>query len=217
MHILVTAGPTREFIDPVRFLSNRSTGKMGYAIAEAAIRAGHSVTLISGPSSLQPPKNLHAFCPVVSALEMLEAVENYLPSADALVMAAAVADFRPARRFDRKCHKNELGSTLELVPNPDILATIRPLKENRFFVGFAAETTDVQNSAAGKLHRKGLDLIVANDVTQPGAGFETDTNIVTLLAPNADAETLPLLSKAETAQRIIARMEAEMQKRRQNR
>lgn len=213
MHILVTAGPTREFIDPVRFLSNRSTGKMGYAIAEAAIRAGHSVTLISGPVFLQPPKGLHAFCPVVSALEMLDAVQKYLPSADALVMTAAVADFRPAHRFDRKCHKDELGSTLELVPNPDILATIRPLKEYRFFVGFAAETTDVLDSAAGKLHRKGLDLIVANDVTQPGAGFETDTNIVTLLAPNAKAETLPLLSKAETAQRIIARMEAEMQNR----
>lgn len=213
MHILVTAGPTREFIDPVRFLSNRSTGKMGYAIADAAIRAGHSVTLISGPVFLQPPKGLHAFCSVVSALEMLDAVQKYLPSADALVMTAAVADFRPAHRFDRKCHKDELGSTLELVPNPDILATIRPLKENRFFVGFAAETTDVLDSAAGKLHRKGLDLIVANDVTQPGAGFETDTNIVTLLAPNAKAETLPLLSKAETAQRIIARMEAEMQNR----
>lgn len=213
MQILVTAGPTREFIDPVRFLSNRSTGKMGYAIAKAAIDAGHSVTLISGPTFLQPPEHLHAFCPVVSALEMLDAVQQFLPAADALVMTAAVADFRPARRFDRKCHKGELGSTLELVPNPDILAAIRPLKEHRFFVGFAAETNDVLASAAEKLHRKGLDLIVANDVTQPGAGFETDTNIVTLLAPNATAETLPMLSKAETAQRIIARMEAEMQKR----
>lgn len=212
MRLLVTAGPTREFIDPVRFLSNRSTGKMGYAIAEAARDAGHAVTLISGPVALEKPAGLAAFVPVVSACDMLAAVERALPEADALVMAAAIADFRPAAPFDHKCHKSEMPEALALVPNPDILATIRPLKGSRCFVGFAAETDDVLASAGEKLARKGLDLIVANDVTRPGAGFGTDTNIVTFLAPGRAPEPLPMLPKAEVARRLIQRIEAALRR-----
>ncbi len=208
MNVLVTAGPTREFIDPVRFLSNRSTGRMGYAVARSAVAAGCRVRLISGPVTLERPEGLDSFVPVVSALDMLDAVRADLPWCDALVMCAAVADFRPRERSASKLHKKDLAASLELVPNPDILAAIREEKGNRFFVGFAAETDDVLESAAGKLARKGLDLIVANDVTKPGAGFEVDTNIVTFLAPGAAPEHLPLLPKDEVAAEIIRRVKA---------
>lgn len=214
MRILITAGPTREFIDPVRFISNRSTGKMGYAIAEAGIAAGHDVVLISGPVFLEPPPGLSKFVSVVSALDLLEAVQKELPNANALVMTAAVADFRPKTMATRKLHKTAAGgrasmpSSLELIPNPDILKTIRPLKENRIFVGFAAETNDVLPSASNKLTQKGLDLLVANDVTQPGAGFGTDTNLVTLLEPNQTPVSLPLQSKRSIGDEIIRFLES---------
>lgn len=208
MKLLVTAGPTREFIDPVRFLSNRSTGRMGYAVARSAVAAGCETRLISGSVSLARPDGLDAFVPVVSALDMLEAVRANLQWCDALVMCAAVADFRPRAHSATKLHKKDLSASLELVPNPDILATIREEKGKRFFVGFAAETDDVLASAADKLARKGLDLIVANDVTQPGAGFEVDTNIVTFLAPGAAPERLPLMPKDDVASEIIRRVKA---------
>lgn len=214
MRILVTAGPTREFIDPVRFISNRSTGKMGYAIAEAAIAAGHETVLISGPVSMEPPNGLAKFVPIVSALDLLDAVQQELPAAEALVMTAAVADFRPKEQASEKLHKTAahgrktMPTTLELVPNPDILKTILPLKGNRIFVGFAAETNDVLASAASKLASKGLDLLVANDVTQPGAGFGTDTNIVSFLTPNSPPESLSILPKLDIARKIITHIEA---------
>lgn len=203
MKILVTAGPTREFLDPVRFLSNRSSGRMGYAIAEAAASRGHEVVLVSGPVSLRPPEGVEVV-DVVSAQEMLGAVTARIAWCEVLVMCAAVADWRPKVRSELKLKKRGMSATLELVPNPDILSAVAPLKGNRLFIGFAAETNDVMEEARGKLSRKGLDMIVANDVTQPGAGFEVDTNIVTLIADAGTEEALPLMSKSDVAVRILA-------------
>ena len=202
MNILITAGPTREHLDPVRFLSNRSTGKMGFATAQAAAGRGHSVTLIAGPVSLPTPQGVTRI-DVVSARDMLAAVERALSHCDALVMSAAVADWRPEQVSDTKLKKKEMTSTLRLVPNPDILKTIAPLKGHRIFVGFAAETGDPSAEAQRKLTAKGLDLIVANDVTVSGAGFAVDTNVVTLLSQNAPPHVLPLLPKQEVGRIIV--------------
>ena len=202
MNVLVTAGPTREYLDPVRFLSNRSTGRMGYAIAEAAVARGHNVVLVSGPVSLKPPR-VSQFVPVVSARDMLDAVSQNLAACEVLVMCAAVADWRPKTYSDIKLKKRGMAATLELVPNPDILSAIAPQKGNRIFIGFAAETNDVLDEARGKLVRKGLDMIVANDVTQPGAGFEVETNIVTLMPAEGSAWALPIMSKTDVAVAII--------------
>jgi phosphopantothenoylcysteine decarboxylase / phosphopantothenate---cysteine ligase len=202
MRFLVTAGPTREFLDPVRFLSNRSTGRMGYAVARRALDRGHAVTLVSGPVALAPPPGA-TLVPVVSARDMLAAVSAHLPDADVLVMTAAVADFRPRTTSPRKLKKRDGLRSIELEPNPDILATLRPQKGARLFVGFAAETDEVLAEAAGKLERKGLDLVVANDVGQPDAGFEVETNRVVLLARGAPPQPLPLLPKLEVADRIL--------------
>ena len=215
MRLLITAGPTREHIDPVRFISNRSTGKMGFALAERAAARGHTVTLIAGPVALATPAAVRRL-DVVSAAEMLDAVRAELPAADALIMCAAVADWRPRSIHPVKLKKREMSATLELEPNPDILLTVKPAKEGRLFVGFAAETGDPLAEARRKLESKGLDLMVANDVSQPGAGFATDTNRVTLLAPGAPAERLPLMSKRDVADRILDRLQtlAETEKKR---
>ncbi len=203
MRILVTAGPTRESIDPVRFISNRSSGKMGYAVAAAAQQRGHAVVLVSGPVSLPSPVGVRRV-PVVTAEEMLAAVREHLPACDALIMAAAVADFRPAVRLDQKWKKTvREPSTLALEPTPDILTTIRPDKGDRIFVGFAAETEHVIEAARGKCAAKGLDLIVANDVTRPDAGFDVDTNVVTLVSPDGAETPWPVMSKAEVAVRLV--------------
>ena len=218
MNLLVTAGPTREFLDPVRFLSNRSTGKMGYAVAEAAAVRGHAVTLVSGPVSLAPPPGVRVRR-IVSALEMLAVLEEEIAAADALVMAAAVADWRPESVADAKLKKHSAANdgafsaadgraTLRLVATPDILETLRPRKGGRVFVGFAAETGDVAAEAESKLRRKGLDLIVANDVSRPDAGFEVDTNAVVLMTPDGCSEELPLQSKRSVADHIVGRVEA---------
>jgi phosphopantothenoylcysteine decarboxylase/phosphopantothenate--cysteine ligase len=206
MRLLVTAGPTREHLDPVRFLSNRSTGKMGFAIAQAAAARGHAVTLVAGPVTLATPPGVERV-DIVSACELLAAVERQLPECDALVMCAAVADWRPKQASAVKLKKRVMTPVLELEPNPDILATIRSRKEGRTFVGFAAETGDPRAEGRRKLAAKGLDLLVANDVSQPDAGFAVDTNRVTLLAADGTEETLPLLSKREVADRIVAWIE----------
>jgi phosphopantothenoylcysteine decarboxylase/phosphopantothenate--cysteine ligase len=203
MKVLVTAGPTREHLDPVRFLSNRSSGRMGYALAEAARDRGHDVVLVSGPVALSPPEGVEVV-DIVSALDMLAAVSARLPWCDALIMCAAVADWRPASCSAVKLKKRAMEAQLTLVPNPDILAELAPKKAARLFIGFAAETHDLLAEAQGKLARKGLDLVVANDVTQPGAGFETATNIVTLVAPDAPPQPLPLMSKRAVADHILA-------------
>ena len=203
MNILVTAGPTREAIDPVRFVSNRSSGRMGYAIAAAALRDGHAVRLVSGPSALRPPRGLDAFLPVATAREMHAAVLANFPWADALFMAAAPADWRPVPA-PAKLKKADGPPAIRWVRNPDILASLRPLRRpGQRICGFAAETGDPLPEAARKLRAKHLDLVAANDVSRPGAGFAVPTNIVTLVRPGGTAETLPLLSKAACARRIL--------------
>lgn len=207
MRILITAGPTREFLDPVRFLSNRSTGRMGYALSEVAAQRGHDVTLVSGPVAIPAPEHV-TLVNVISARDMLAAVLAHLAHADVLIMSAAVADWRPKIRSLTKLKKRDMNPIIELEPNPDILASVKALKGDKIIIGFAAETHDVDEEARAKLERKGLDMIVANDVTQPGAGFEVDTNIVTLIPRTGDVVKLPLQSKTEVAEKIIAWTEA---------
>jgi len=207
MKILVTAGPTREAIDPVRFLSNRSSGKMGYAIAEAALNLGHEVRLVSGPVSLRAPKGLK-LTPVISAADMLDAVLADFDWCDALIMCAAVADWRPKTIAAQKLKKSASADamTLELERTDDILKKIAPFKQNRIVVGFAAETQNILKEARRKLKTKNLDLIAANDVSRSDAGFGVDTNAVTLITADSE-ETLPLMSKQAVAEHLIKRLE----------
>ena len=207
MKFLVTAGPTREHLDPVRFLSNRSTGRMGFAVAAAAAAAGHECLLVAGPVSLPTPEGVERV-DVVSALEMLDAVRDGLADADALVMCAAVADWRPKTFAPTKLKKLGMAPVIELEPNPDILKEIAPMKAGRVFVGFAAETGDPCEEAARKLAAKGLDMIVANDVSRPDSGFAVDTNRVTFIFPSGRRTFLPLLKKAEVGARIVAAIES---------
>jgi phosphopantothenoylcysteine decarboxylase/phosphopantothenate--cysteine ligase len=204
--LLVTAGPTREELDPVRFLSNYSSGKMGYAIAAAARRRGARVILVSGPVSLAPPSGVECHA-VSSAAEMRQAVLDHLPESTVVIKAAAVADYRPAARSGRKMKKgDEERVQLTLVKNPDILAELGRGKGDRLLVGFAAETEDLIEHARRKLEAKNLDLIVANDVTCQGAGFEVDTNVVRLLYRDGRCEEWPLLSKTAVAERLLDRI-----------
>jgi phosphopantothenoylcysteine decarboxylase/phosphopantothenate--cysteine ligase len=207
MRILVTAGPTREFWDPVRYLSNRSSGKMGYALARAAARRGHAVTLVSGPVALPPPDGVRLVS-VVSAADMKKAVDTAWPRTDVLIMAAAVADWRPRRVSRRKLKKRGGPPVLELERTEDILGSLAGRKGNRLVIGFAAETDRVLAEASRKLREKDLDLIVANDVSRKDAGFEVDTNRVALLAPDKRPRRWPLLSKDAVAERLIAWVEA---------
>lgn len=202
--ILVTAGPTREPFDPVRFITNYSSGKMGYALAIVARRRGAAVTLISGPTALPVPSGVD-FIPVSSAVEMREAVMKHLQAADMVIKSAAVADFRPSMRADDKIKKKSGPLTLTLERNPDILAEIGKRKEGRILIGFAMESEDLVENAKAKLMKKNLDLIVANDVKQSGAGFQTDTNIVSILDRAGGIEELPLMDKMEVAGRILDR------------
>ena len=207
--VVVTAGPTREPLDPVRFLGNRSSGRMGYALAEAAWRRGAEVTLISGPSPLAPPVGVE-LRRAETAEEMRAAVAGALPGAAALVMSAAVADFRPAEQAGEKIKKREgWVPEVRLEATPDVLRSTRELRPpGCVVVGFALETADVVENGRRKLEAKGLDLLVVNDATEPGAGFEVETNRVVLLQPGRADEALPLLSKAEVADRILDRVEA---------
>jgi len=202
MNILVTAGPTREFLDPVRFLSNRSTGKMGYALAGAGAGRGHAVRLISGPVALPAPDGV-ALTRVTTAADMLAAVLAALADCDVLVMCAAVADWRPKQVAAQKLKKGAMSGTLELERTPDILQAVCGRRHpGQLVVGFAAETQDVVASADGKRMAKGLDMIVANDVSRSDAGFAVDTNAVCLISADG-RETLPLMSKRAVAERIL--------------
>jgi len=204
--ILVTAGPTCEDIDPVRFLTNRSSGKMGYALAEAANRRGAHVILVSGPTDLKIPDGVD-WVPVRATEEMHQAVHERAASANVVIMAAAISDYRPAALHDQKLKRNEGRLTLDLEPTPDILAELgREKQQGRVLVGFAAETNAVAENARGKLARKGADVIVANDVTQEGAGFDADTNIVTIYSRDGREISLPKMSKLEVANRILDRV-----------
>ncbi len=209
-HILVTAGPTREELDPVRFLSNHSSGKMGYAIARAARLRGAEVTLVSGPTCLQAPWGVTAVA-VESAQEMRDAVLARIADSTVIIKAAAVADYRPRLRAAEKIKKNVAPLVLDLVKNPDILGELGQIKGERVLVGFAAETGDLLENAARKLAEKNLDMVVANDVSQEGAGFNVDTNIVKLLFRDGRLEDLPLMGKDELADLILDRV-AEMRK-----
>lgn len=205
--VLVTSGPTREEIDPVRFLSNYSSGKMGAAIARAARDRGARVILVSGPVSQPIPCSVQG-CSVVSARQMHEAVVEHAAQADIIIMAAAVADYRPSERGEIKIKKGEAQQmVLKLEKNPDILAELGSMKrEGQILVGFAAETNDLVANARKKLQEKNLDIIVANDVTQEGAGFDSETNIVRFLFRGGEMEELPQLSKTEVAHRLLDRV-----------
>ena len=200
--VLVTAGGTREPIDPVRYIGNRSSGKMGYALAEAAVKRGAQVVLVSGPVSLTPPVGVQ-FIPVETAQEMRAAVLADFADSDIVIKAAAVADYRVACQASQKIKKT--GDTLSLVleKNPDILAELGRIKTQQILVGFAAETENLIAHAAEKLQRKNADLIVANDVTLQGAGFNADTNIVKLLYKDGNVEELPQMAKKELADVIF--------------
>jgi phosphopantothenoylcysteine decarboxylase/phosphopantothenate--cysteine ligase len=201
-HALVTAGPTCENIDPVRFIANRSSGKMGYALAEAALARGADVTLISGPTNLAPPEGAR-FISVWSSEEMYQAVMRHLNEATIVVKAAAVADFRPREPKQSKIKKTGGGLVLELEPTQDILAEIGRRKGDRVVVGFAAETDDPVENGRKKLKEKNLDLIVINDVTAEGAGFAADTNRATMIDREDRVMELDLMSKRDMADRIF--------------
>jgi phosphopantothenoylcysteine decarboxylase / phosphopantothenate---cysteine ligase len=200
--VLVTAGPTRENVDPVRYLTNRSSGKMGYAVAEAAARRGAHVILVSGPTSLEAPAGVERIA-VESAEEMHRAVLQKVVDCSIAIFAAAVADYRPAEPNGQKIKRNSESTAIALEPTPDILASVARNKGERFIVGFAAETDNVAENARKKLAVKNADLMVANDVTAEGAGFDHDTNIVTLFARDGRDLALPRMSKSEVAQRIL--------------
>jgi phosphopantothenoylcysteine decarboxylase/phosphopantothenate--cysteine ligase len=202
VRILVTAGPTEEPIDAVRYLSNPSSGKMGYAIAEEAVRLGAEVTLVTGPTLLEPPAGATTI-PVRTAQQMLEACLQVVEQVDVVIATAAVSDYRPAEVWQGKRKKGEEEWTLRLVPNPDILRTLGERKGKHLLIGFAAETQQLLANAQAKLREKNLDLIVANDVSQEGSGFRSDTNRVTLLWADGTQETLPLMSKREVAQHLL--------------
>ncbi|MBU0490581.1 MAG: bifunctional phosphopantothenoylcysteine decarboxylase/phosphopantothenate--cysteine ligase CoaBC [Chloroflexi bacterium] len=211
--VVVTAGGTQEPIDPVRYIANRSSGKQGYALAQAALDAGADVVLVTAPTALPTPAGAE-WVDVRTAAEMADAVLQACGQADALLMAAAVADFRPAQAAAHKLKKAGGAPTLPLEPTTDILAAVARQRQEtghpRVVVGFAAETQDLLTNARAKLHDKGLDLIVANDVSADDAGFAVDTNRVTLLSADGSIEALPLLSKMEVAEEVIERVIAQL-------
>src|SRR5690606_8229817 len=206
--VIVTAGPTREPVDPVRFLSNRSSGRMGYAIAGAAWRRGAHVILITGPSALDAPTGPEVVR-VETADQMAEAVRAALPRADVLIMAAAVADFKPVRLAERKIKRKEAPEAIALAPAPDVLRVTRDARPaDLVTVGFALETHDAVANAREKLESKALDMIVVNDATVPGAGFEVETNRVVILERDGAEEALPLMSKHDVAEALLDRVSA---------
>lgn len=202
LRVTVTAGPTQEAIDPVRFLTNHSTGKMGYAVARAAAMRGASVTLIHGPTALEPVRFTEDVA-ITSAQDMYEAVTSRFEQTDILVMAAAVADYRPATVAADKVKKSDGDMSIPLVRTADILGTVGPRKTHQFLCGFSMETRDMVAHSAEKLQRKNLDMIVANNLKDPGAGFGVDTNLVTFLTPDGGVRQLPLMSKDAVAGAIL--------------
>ncbi len=202
--VLVTAGPTREEIDPVRYISNYSSGKMGFAIAEVASQMGADVTLVSGPVNLTPPSGVD-YVAVTSAEQMRSEVVGRAEAADVIIKAAAVADYRPAVRAEQKVKKQADELVITLEKNPDILAELGRQKKTQILIGFAAETENLVDHATGKLQRKNLDMIVANDVSREGAGFDVDTNIVRFIYRDGRIEEFDLMTKTEVARHLLAR------------
>jgi len=200
--VLVTAGGTQEPLDPVRYLGNRSSGRMGYAVAQVLQEAGAETTLISAPVELPAPPGVRLI-PVMTALEMYDAVMKYYQESDVVVKAAAVADYRPSRNSEHKIKKDGQNLQLELVPNPDILAELGKKKTHQLLIGFAAETENLVEHARAKIRSKNLDLLVANDVTLPGAGFGSITNIVSFLFPDGRRIDYPQMRKLEIAGYLV--------------
>lgn len=211
-NIIITAGPTLEKIDPVRYLTNRSSGKMGYAIAGEAVKRGANVTLVSGPTKLNPPQNLKKFIQIESAQEMYEAVVRNLEENQVIIKSAAVADYKPKDYSDKKIKKSDDDLVIRLDRNKDIAYEIGKLKENRILVGFAAETNDLIENAKGKIKRKNLDFIVANDLTQEGAGFGVDTNIIKTIDAQGNITEYPKMKKEEVANVILDKIKVLLDK-----
>lgn len=207
LRILVTAGPTVEPIDPVRYITNRSSGKMGYALAGAARRRGAEVILVSGPTDLKPPVDVN-FCGVKTTEEMRRAVLDASEQCDVIIKAAAVSDYRPREKALQKMKKQKQTQSIELVRNPDILAELGQKRGNSrcILVGFSAETEDLLANATEKLRQKNLDMIVANDVSREDAGFESDTNLVKVIYRDGEIEEFPLMSKEEVADQLLERI-----------
>lgn len=205
--VVITAGPTREAIDPVRYISNHSSGKMGYALAEAAAEAGAETILISGPVSLTPPDRVRTIA-VTSAQEMYEAALHEADGSELFIASAAVADYRPVQTSQQKIKKDAAEMTIELVKNPDIVSAVAALANRPFTVGFAAETANLENYARGKLERKNLDLVIANDVSDRTIGFNSDDNEVLVVEMNT-SEAIPKINKSILARQLIAKI-AEM-------
>ncbi len=206
LSVLVTAGPTREALDPVRYLTNRSSGKMGYAIAEAAAERGAKVTLVTGPTSLPVPQGVEA-APILSTQDLYDEMTARCEQADVVIQSAAPADFTPVRAADQKIKKQGDGNlVIEFAQTPDVAAAVgRMKKPGQTLIGFAAETQDVLENAAEKLAKKNLDMIVANDVTAPGAGFDVDTNVVTFVTKDG-TESLPCMEKRRVADALLDRV-----------
>ncbi|HZD42179.1 MAG TPA: bifunctional phosphopantothenoylcysteine decarboxylase/phosphopantothenate--cysteine ligase CoaBC [Terriglobales bacterium] len=200
--LLITAGPNREPLDPIRYLSNRSSGKMGYALARAGLRRGAEVLLISGPTEMEPPTGARLIS-VTTAAEMREAVLGEFPGSTAVIMAAAVTDYRPVGFANQKIKRGKGPIELRLEPNPDILKEIGARKNGKLLVGFAAETEELIANAEKKLKEKNLDMIVANNVTEAGAGFDVDTNVATILDRTGAVRSLPLMSKEALADEVF--------------
>lgn len=200
---LVTAGGTQEPLDPVRYLGNRSSGKMGYAIAQALREAGAETVLVSAPTDLEVPQGVTGI-PVQTAQEMYDVVTGFFPEMDVVVKAAAVADYRPAVEAEQKIKKTGANRTLELIQNPDILAELGRRKTSQMLIGFAAETEDLLGNAQKKIQKKNVDLLVANDVTKPGAGFGSPTNVVSFLFPGGERIDFPQMSKLGIARNLVS-------------
>ncbi|SCH13512.1 MULTISPECIES: bifunctional phosphopantothenoylcysteine decarboxylase/phosphopantothenate--cysteine ligase CoaBC [unclassified Romboutsia] len=210
--IIITAGPTVESIDPVRYITNRSTGKMGYAIAKEAIDRGAEVTLVSGPTKLEPPTNLKKLIRTESAKDMYEAVMDNLNENDVIIKSAAVADYKPKDYCDKKIKKNDDDLVIRLDRNKDIAYEIGKVKKDKILVGFAAETNDLIENAKNKVKKKNLDFIVANDLTKEGAGFGVDTNIVKIIDKEGNISEYPIMKKNEVANVILDKVKDLLEK-----
>lgn len=206
--IVVTAGPTIESVDPMRYITNRSTGKMGYSIANEAIKRGADVTLISGPTNLTPPQNLKKLVKIESAQDMYDAVIDNLDKNDVIIKSAAVADYKPKNYSNKKIKKSDNDLVIELDRNKDIAYEIGKIKNNKILVGFAAETNDLLENATNKIKKKNLDFIVANDLTKEGAGFGVDTNIVKIIDKEGNITDYPKMKKEEVANVILDKVKS---------
>ena len=210
--IMITAGPTVESIDPVRYLTNRSTGKMGYAIAKMAANRGADVTLVSGPTNIEPPSNIKKLIKVQSAKDMYDAIIDNFDENQVIIKSAAVADYKPKNYSDKKIKKSNDDLIIELDRNKDIAYELGKIKKNKILVGFAAETNDLIENAKGKISKKNLDFIVANDLTEPGAGFGTDTNIVKIIDKDGNIAKYPQMKKDEVADVILDKVKSLLEK-----